>query len=309
MKANRIHRFGPPEVIVFEEVEKPSPGAGEVLVAVKASGAGPWDGWIRAGTAKVDQSLPLTLGSDLSGLVETVGPRVTDFAPGDEVFGITNARFTEANAEYAVASVGMIALKPRKLGFIEAASMPVVAVTAWQMLFDHARLAPGQTVLIHGAAGSVGAYAVQFARMVRARVIATASARDVDYVYGLDADEVIDFRASRFEEGLDPVDVVIDLVGGDVQSRSLAVLKPGGSLVSAVSKPDAEEAKRRGVHAEFILVDVTTAALTRIGAMVDADEIVTSVGAVLPLAELRTAHEMMEGMRSRPRGKIVLKTG
>jgi NADPH:quinone reductase-like Zn-dependent oxidoreductase len=138
MKANRIHRLGPPEVIVFEEVEKPSPGAGEVLVAVKASGAGPWDGWIRAGTAKVDQSLPLTLGSDLSGLVETVGPHVTDFAPGNEVFGINNARFTEANAEYAVASVGMIALKPRKLGFIEAASMPVVAVTAWQMLFDHA---------------------------------------------------------------------------------------------------------------------------------------------------------------------------
>ncbi len=308
MKANRIHRFGPPEVIVFEDVGKPEPGEGEVLVAVKASGAGPWDAWIRVGTAKIDQPLPLTLGSDLSGVVEAVGPGVTEFQAGDEVFGITNSRFTEANAEYAVAAVGMIAIKPRKLGFIEAASMPVVAVTAWQMLFDHARLAPGQTVLIHGAAGSVGAYAVQFARMVRARVIATASARDIDYVYGLDADEVIDFRASRFEDGLDPVDVVIDLVGGDVQRRSLSVLKPGAILVSAVSKPDEGEAKRRGVRAEFILVDVTTAALTRIAGMVDAGEIATSVGAVLPLAELRTAHEMMEGMRTRPRGKIVLKT-
>jgi NADPH:quinone reductase-like Zn-dependent oxidoreductase len=176
-------------------------------------------------------------------------------------------------------------------------------------LFDHAKLAPDQTVLIHGAAGNVGAYAVQFARMARARVIATASAGDIDYVYGLGADEVIDFRASRFEDGLDPVNVAIDLVGGDVQRRSLSVLKSGGILVSAVSKPDAEEARRRGARAEFILVDVTTAALERIAAMVDAGEIVTSVGAVLPLAELRTAHEMMEGMRSRPRGKIVLKTG
>ncbi|HET7447816.1 MAG TPA: NADP-dependent oxidoreductase [Methyloceanibacter sp.] len=199
--------------------------------------------------------------------------------------------------------------RSRRLGFINAASMPVVAATARQMLIDHARLAPGQTVLIHGTAGSVGAYAVQFARMVRARVIATASARDFDYIYGLDADEVIDSRASRFEDGLDPVDVAIDLVGGDVQRRSLSILKSGGILVSAVSKPDAEEARWLGARAEFILVDVTTAALERIAAMVDAGEIATSVGAVLPLAELRTAHEMMEGMRSRPRGKIVLKTG
>jgi NADPH:quinone reductase-like Zn-dependent oxidoreductase len=123
MKANRIHRFGPPEAIVFEDVEKPRPGRGEVLVAVKASGVGPWDAWIRAGTSKIDQPLPLTLGSDLSGVVEEIGPGVTDFEPGDEVFGITNSRFTEANAEYAVASASMVASKPRKLGFIDAASM------------------------------------------------------------------------------------------------------------------------------------------------------------------------------------------
>jgi NADPH:quinone reductase-like Zn-dependent oxidoreductase len=307
MKANRIHRFGPPDVIVFDEVERPEPGEGEVLVRVKATGVGPWDGWIRSGKSVINQPLPVTLGSDLSGVVEATGRGVTRCQPGDEVFGVTNANFIGANAEYALASAGMIAAKPRKLGHIEAASMPVVAVTAWQMLFEHARVAPGQTVLIHGAAGNVGAFAVQLARLVRARVIANASARDIDYVNGLDADEVIDFRADRFEDGLEPVDVVIDTVGGDVQRRSLSVLKPGGTLVSAVSEPDAQEAELRGVRAIFFLVKVTTSALAKIAAMVDAGELVANVGVVLALDEARKAHEMMEGLWSRPRGKIVLK--
>ena len=214
MKANRIHQFGPPEVIVFEDVERPEPGFGEVLVRVEASGAGPWDCWVRAGSSVLPQPLPLTLGADLSGVVEAVGPSVVAFKPGDELFGVTNARFTGANAEYALASTAMIALKPGRLGFIEAASMPVVAVTAWQMLFDHAGLVPGETVLVHGGAGNVGSYAVQFARLAGARVVATASAQDIDKVQALGAEKVIDFRAQRFEEELKDVDVVIDTVGG-----------------------------------------------------------------------------------------------
>jgi len=150
---------------------------------------------------------------------------------------------------------------------------------AWS---DYAHLGPGQSVLVHGAAGNVGAYAVQFARLVRARAIATARPSDIDCVYGLHADEVIDYRATRFEDDLEPVDVVIDTVGGEVQRRSLSVIKPGGILVSSVSKPDPQEAKRRGVRAEFILVGVTTSALARIASLVDAGEISTNVGAVLP---------------------------
>jgi NADPH:quinone reductase-like Zn-dependent oxidoreductase len=308
MKANRIHLYGPPEVIVFEEAEMPVPRFGEVLVKVAASGAGPWDCWVRAGSSVLPQPLPLTLGSDLAGVVEAVGPSVVAFKPGDDVFGVTNARFTGANAEYAVASTAMIAGKPRKLTYLYAASMPVVAVTAWQMLFDHGGLVPGETVLVHGAAGNVGSYAVQFAHASGARVIATASAQDLDKVRRLGADKAIDFRAQRFEEELKDIDLVIDTVGGGVQRRSFAVLRPGGRLISAVSKPNAQEAEKRSVRAGFMLVDVTTPVLAKIASMVDEGKLSVAIGQVLPLDELRVAHEMMEGMRPKPRGKIVLET-
>jgi NADPH:quinone reductase-like Zn-dependent oxidoreductase len=308
MKANRIHRFGPPAVIELEEIARPLPGAGEVLVRVDAAGVGPWDAWIRAGTSKVTQPLPLTLGSDLAGVVDSIGDGVSDLAVGDDVFGITNARFTGAYADYAVASAGMLAKRPRALSPLDAASVPVVAVTAWQMLFEHARIAPGQTVLVHGGAGNVGAYAVQLARGKGVRVIATASAADVDYVRGLGADEVIDHRATRFEDvlGRDAVDAVIDTVGGEVQRRSFAVLRRGGMLVSAVAPPDAGEAAARGVRALFFLVDVDRARLERIAALFDAGALTASIGTVLPLDQARAAHEILEGTRPRTRGKILL---
>jgi NADPH:quinone reductase-like Zn-dependent oxidoreductase len=309
MKANRIHRFGPPDVIVYEEVVRPEPGPDEVLVRVHAAGVGPWDAWIRAGKSVLPQPLPLTLGSDLCGVVEVVGADVHGFTPGDTVFGVTNARFTGAYAEYAVAASAMLAPKPHRPSDVEAAAVPVVAVTAWQMLFEHARVGPGTTVLVHGAGGSVGAHAVQLARLEGARVLATAGTDDLAYVRGLGADAVVDYRTARFEDVVGTVDVVVDTVGGDVQRRSFSVLKPGGALVSAVSQPDAAEAGRRGVRATFLLVDVTTAHLTRIAALLDAGSLTTRVGAVLSLAEGRTAHELLDGLRPRPRGKIVLRAG
>ncbi len=309
IKACRVHRFGPPEVITLEDIESPEPGEDEVLVRVKAAGVGPWDAWIRAGRSALSQLLPLTLGSDLSGFVEAVGPRVTTYKPGDAVFGVTNPRFTGAYAEFAVASANMIATKPARLSDVDAASVPVVAVTAWQALFDHAHLASGQTVLIHGAAGNVGAYAVQLAHRAGLRVIATAGAPDAAYVRGLGADELIDFRAERFEDEANAVDAVVDLVGGETQTRSFSVLRPGGILVSAVSQPDQVMAAQHCVEAMFFLVDVTTACLGRIAEMIDAGELSTNVGAVLPLASARAAHEMLEGSRAHPRGKIVLRIG
>jgi NADPH:quinone reductase-like Zn-dependent oxidoreductase len=309
MKACRVHRFGPPEVIAVEETARPQPGAGEVLVRVRAAGVGPWDAWIRAGKSVIPQPLPLTPGSDLSGIVEAVASGPTGFARGDEVFGVTNKQFTGAYAEYAAAAGGMIARKPRRLSDVEAAAVPVIAVTAWQMLFDHAHVAAGQTVLVHGGGGNVGALAVQLARREGARVIATASAADVDHVRALGASEVVDFRSVRFEDVTGPVDAVIDTVGGAVQQRSFGVLKPGGVLVSAVSRPDQAEAARRGVRALFMLVDTTTATLTRLAGMFDAGELSARVGLVLPLADARQAHEMLEGTRARPRGKIVLGVG
>jgi NADPH:quinone reductase-like Zn-dependent oxidoreductase len=178
LKAARIHRFGPPEVIVVDDLPRPAPAAGQVLVRVASAGVGPWDALIREGKSIVNSPLPVTLGSDLSGVIEVLGSGVTQFQPGDEVYGVTNAEFIGAYAEFALASSKTVARKPGGLSFTEAASAPVVAVTAWQMLFDYAQAKPEQTVLIHGAGGNVGGYAVQLASQAGLHVFATASADD-----------------------------------------------------------------------------------------------------------------------------------
>jgi NADPH:quinone reductase-like Zn-dependent oxidoreductase len=306
MMAARVHRFGPPEVMSVEQTDIPQPGDGEILVRVHAAGVGPWDGWIRAGKSVLPQPLPLTLGSDISGIVQRVGANVSAFAPGDPVFGVVNARFTGGYAEYAAATANMMARKPDALSHIEAASVPVIAVTAWQMLFQHAKAAKGQTVFVHGGAGNVGRYAVQLAKSNDLGVIASAYDDDADSVRALGAGDVVDTRSSRLAEFAQCADAVIDTVGGPSQAQLFALLKPGGILVSAVSEPSPELAKQHGVRAMFMLVDVNTADLTRLAGMFDARELIASVGTVLPLAEARTAHEMMEGKGPRPRGKIVL---
>lgn len=304
MKAWRVHEFGPPEVMIFETVPRPDPGPGEVLVKVHAAGVGPWDGSIRAGRSALPQPLTLTLGSDLSGEVAALGSG--NIAVGDQVFGVTNTQFLGAYAEYAVASAAMLAKKPSSLSYVEAASVPVVAVTAWQGLFDQARLEAGQTVVIHGAAGNVGAYAVQLARRARLRSIATAGTKDIDYVRALGADKVVDYHTQRFEDEVKDADAVLDLVGGETLTRSFQVLRPGGKLISTVSHPDQDRAKHHGVNAAFFLVEVTTERLRRIAELIDRGELKTRVGAVLPLADAREAHMMLEGRRPLPRGKIIL---
>jgi NADPH:quinone reductase-like Zn-dependent oxidoreductase len=306
MKAWRVHKFGPAEAMAFESVPRPSPGADEVLVKVHAAGVGPWDAWIRAGKSALPQLLPLTLGSDFSGEVAALGPGVRDLAVGDDIFGVTNPQFLGAYAEYAVASAAMISRKPRSLSHIEAASVPVIAVTAWQALFDHARLQAGQTVVIHGGAGNVGAFAVQFARRANIRSIVTASTEDVDDVRGLGADQVVDYRQQRFEERISQADAVLDFVGGETQARSFQVLRPGGKLISTVSPPDQSLAKQYRLTAVFFLVEVTTERLRNITSLIDAGELKTRIGAVLDLAEARRAHLMLDNRETRPQGKIVL---
>jgi NADPH:quinone reductase-like Zn-dependent oxidoreductase len=307
MRAIRVHDFGDLDVIREDQVPKPTPRKGEVLVRVLAAGVGPWDVLIRTGQSTVSRWLPLTLGSDLSGIVESYGLDVHHVAAGDAVFGCTNPQFVGGYAEYAIVQAHMIAPKPRRLTHVEAASVPVVAVTAWRMLFDHAHVAPGQTVLVHGGAGAVGAYAVQLARKAQARVIATASADDLPFVRALGAEHVIDFHAARFEEVAGPVDIVIDTVGGDTQRRSFGLIAPGGILVSCVMPPDAEQAARHQVRTAFFIIDVTTDDLARIAAMLDAGELMPSVGTILPLSEARLAHEFLAHRWPRPRGKIVLR--
>jgi NADPH:quinone reductase-like Zn-dependent oxidoreductase len=304
MKAARILRFGAPDAIVNDDVPQPQPASSQLLVQVKAAGVGPWDALIREGKSVLTLQLPLTLGSDLAGIVAAVGPGVPDFKTGDEVYGATNPQFTGAYAEYALASANMMAPKPQTLDFVEAASAPVVAVTAYQMLFDYAHATAGQKVLIHGGAGNVGAYAVQLARNAGLHVIATASSADTGYVRNLGASEVLDKNA-RFESVVPDVDVVIDTVGGETRERSLRVLKPSGILISAVSPIPEDVAKRYGARAVFFLVDVTTARLNIVADLFDSGKLVPHIGSVLPLEDARTAHEMLAGAPHKP-GKIVL---
>jgi NADPH:quinone reductase-like Zn-dependent oxidoreductase len=253
----------------------------------------------------VDNPLPVTLGSDLAGEVLALGHGVHDFQVGDPIWGVTNEKFDGAYAEYACVAASMIAARPQSLSWLQAASAPVVAVTAWQMLFEYAKVSTGQTVFILGGAGNVGAYAVQLAKHAGITVIASASARDAEYVRGLGAAQVVDARKARFEESLQPVDAVIDTVGGEMRERSARLLKPRAMLVSAAS-PVPEAMKRTyGDRVVFFLVEVTTERLNKLGKLFDDGILRPDVGTVLPLAEARRAHEMLAGA-PHSRGKIVL---
>lgn len=305
MKAVRVHEHGGLDAIVYEEAPRPSPGEGQALVRVKAAGVGPWDALVRSGASKLGQPLPLILGSDISGIVEEVGPGVTAFQPGDAVYGSTNPLFVGGYAEYSVVEAGMIALRPKSLSDVDAAGVPVVACTAWQMVIQYGNAGPGKRVLVHGAAGSVGSLAVQLAKYVGAEVIGTAFTKDVDYVRSLHADTVIDVSDARFEDGLSGIDIVIDTVGGETQNRSFGVLKSGGVLVSSVSQPDKAKAAELGIQGVFFYVEVTTDLLTKIAECIDSGSLTPLTGEVLPLSEARIAHEMLAG-KPHNRGKIVL---
>ena len=300
MKAGRIHYFGPPDAIVIE-MSCPTPEEGEWVVRVAAAGVGPWDALIREGESVVQLSPPIILGSDLAGIVDSVGTGVIQFKPGDEVFGVINKQFFGAYAEYAVASAQMVAARPRSLSFVAAASAPVVAVTAYQMLFDYAQMKAGQSVLIHGAAGNVGAYVVQLAKQAELQVFATSGPAELDYVRGLGAEIVVNYKTAKFEEAVPPVDAVLDTVGGETQHRSFRVLKPGGILVSSVSPPP----QSAGFRSVFFLVDVTATRLGTLARLLDSRKLIPEVGTVLPLEEARMAHEMLAGAPHK-RGKIVL---
>jgi NADPH:quinone reductase-like Zn-dependent oxidoreductase len=304
MKVAQVLQFGPPSVITTDDLPRPEPGSGQLLVRVKAAGVGNWDALIREGKVQL-QPLPLILGSELSGIVECVGADVSGFNVGDEVYGATNEQFSGAYAEYALPSAKKMAQKPNTLSFVQAASVPIVTVTAWQMLFEHTRLSTGQTVLVHGGAGNVGAYAVQLAKQAGLNVIATAGSGDLEYVRALGAERVLDYTNERFEECVHGVDAVLDTVGGETQQRSLRVLKPDGILVSIVSAVPEATQKQYGIRAAYFYADISTARLNRITELFDSGKLVTNVGTVLPLEEARIAHEMLAGAPHR-RGKIVL---
>jgi NADPH:quinone reductase-like Zn-dependent oxidoreductase len=305
MKAVRIHRFGGPEVMVCEDIPRPQPAPDELLVRIEAAGVGPWDAWIRAGHSVLPQPLPLTLGSDIAGVIEAVGHAVSGFQSGMEVYGVTNPQFTGAYAQYAVAKAAMVAKKPQTLSFVEAASLPVVAITAWQMLFDYAKIQPGQRILILGASGSVGSIAVELAHRRGAYTIAAAASDDGQRLMQLGADQVVNLRDST-TSAFPAMDAVIDAAGGDQQRCGIAMLKRGGYIVSSVSAPDPALMEQRDAHGRFFLVQTTTYGLEQISDVIDRGALKARVGTVMPLGEAQVAHQMLDGIKPYVRGKIVL---
>jgi NADPH:quinone reductase-like Zn-dependent oxidoreductase len=304
MKAIYLERKGGPESLVAGEIPRPSPQAGEVLIRVHATSIMPteleWDPTFHQRTGE-PRPFPIVLSHEFSGVVESVGPGVAGFGAGDEVHGINDWYANGAQAEYCVAAATSLAPKPRSLKHTESAVVPISALTAWQGLFEKTQLERKQRVLIHGAAGGVGAFAVQFARWRGAQVTATASAANVEFVRALGADQVIDYHTTRFEEVICDVDVVFDGVGGDTLKRYWGVLKEKGKLVTIVSGQDA--ADRRAQEA-FFIVRADGPQLAQIGRMIDAGEIRVFLGAVYPLADARDAYARAE--QGNLRGKIAL---
>ena len=301
MKAVQIHAFGGPDVLQFEDVPRPEPKPNQVLVRVHAAGVNPVDWKIREGYLKTP--LPMIMGIDFSGVVESVGNAVTRFRVGDEVFGQV-ADESGSYAEYAVAVESDIARKPKELTDVAAAALPVAGLTPWQALFDTAKLAAGQKVLIHGAAGGVGTFAVQFAKWKGARVIGTASGAHVEQVRLLGADEVIDYRKTKFEEAARDVDVVLDTIGGDTQDRSWKVLKRGGVIVSLVQPPSPEKAAAQGARGFFLRQKSNGEQLATIADLVASGKVKVNVETVLPLRDARQAQDLSQ--KGHSGGKIVL---
>ncbi len=301
MQAARIHDYGGPEQIVIEQVTLPEPQTGEVLVRLKATGVNPADWKMRAGYMK--QFMPLTFpwipGLEGAGTVEAVGPNVTTFKPGQVVFGPINNSY----AEYAVTPTTNLFVKPEVLSFEQAASVPVGALTAWQAVLEEAQVQRGQHVLVHGGAGGVGLYALQFARWKGAHVTATASTANADFVRSIGAEKAIDYQTTRFEDVVKDADAVIDTVGGGLFERSIRVIRSGGVYVTTAGRVDPAIAQAHNIRAASAhRADVAT--LQTIAELLQSKQIVPVVGKVFPLAQARQAQELSQ--TGHGRGRIML---
>jgi NADPH:quinone reductase-like Zn-dependent oxidoreductase len=307
MRGVRIHQFGGPEVLQLETLPIPRPGPGQLLLKVGAASVNPVDYKIRQGEFPpigADQ-LPAMLGRDASGTVVAVGAGAAAKS-GEAIYGMPGTD-RGAYAEYVLLDPGEWAHRPANLDDIAAAAVPVAGLTAWQGLFDHGELRAGQRVLIHGAAGGVGHLAVQFAVDCGAMVLATASARDLDFVRSLGASKVVDYRAERFEEIVQDIDLVLDLIGGDTQLRSFGVLKPGGMLVSSLAEPSQDEAHRYGVRGVRYTARPDGAQLAEIAVLIEQRKVAVTVSEVFPLAQVQAAQRRLE--EGHLRGKLVLRVG
>ena len=306
MKAVTISEYGDRSVLTYTDVEWPEPKSDEVLVQTRAAAVNPVDWKIRDGLGEMfGLQLPIVLGCEIAGTIQKVGSGVRDFTEGSAVYGYLSLQRNGGYAEYTIARTDEIALKPESLDFENAAAIAVGALTSHQAIFDTANLQSGQRILITGASGGVGSMAVQLAKAKGAFVIGTASGKNEDFVRSLGADEFVDYTREKFEELVKEVDVVYDTVGGDTLERSFQVLKRGGYLVTTVAPPSKEKAEKFGVRIAMVGVIPSAQQLDEINRLIAAGKLKTHVAMVLPLAEVRKAHEFSESGRTR--GKIILK--
>ena len=304
MRAVRFHEYGPPAVLVVDAVDRPEPKPGEVLIKVRAAGVNPIDWKFRAGYLKqfMPLVLPYTPGLDVAGTVEVLGDGVTEFTVGDRVFG----RGAGTYADFAVAPATTIARIPEGVSFEQAAPLHVGGETAWVGLFDTAHLEAGQRLLVQAGAGGVGAIAVQLGHWKGAYVIATASTANVEFVRSLGADEVIDYTSVNVEDAVHDVDVVLDIVGGEVTAHLWSVLKPGGLMVAVAGAPDTKTAEARGVRTAGVAhPPETRPVLEELARLVVSGDLKPQVGHVFPLEEAAQAHALSE--TGHGRGRILLK--
>ena len=328
MKAARIHAYGEP--VRVEDVPRPAPGSGDLLVQVRAASVNPVEFKIRDGKVKtlIKDKFPLTLGNDLSGTIVEIGAGVSRFKPGDEVYARLDKDRIGTFAEFALVRETAASLKPLKLSHVEAASIPLVGLTSWQAMVDIAHLQPGQRVLIHAGSGGVGTFAIQLARHLGCWVATTAGARNAELVRGLGADQVIDYRTQQFDEVLSDLDFVLDTQGGDTLLRSFSVVKRGGCIVSIGGIPDAKFArnwglnpllvlalrimtrretklsKNRGIRYEYLFMHASGDELSRIGELLDAGTIKPVIDKTYPLDQIGAALAYSESGRAT--GKVVI---
>lgn len=307
MKAIQIHTYGSPDVLVYEDAPQPEPKADEVLIRVHAAGVNPADWKIRQGYLqdKFPFPMPLILGYDVAGTVEAIGADVTTLKSGDAVFAMLPLDHLGAYAEYVVAKAAIVAPKPTSLDFVTAAGIASIALTAWQALFDLAQLQAGQTILIHGASGGVGSFAVQFAKWKGATAIGTASTNNIELIQQLGVDQAIDYKTQRFEDDVSNVDVVLDTIGGETRKRSWQVLKSGGVLVSTEGAAEPVESPHPEIRGIPIFVEPKGfAQLQQIGQLIDQGQIQPPTIEAVPLASAAQVHDQLQNQHRR--SKFVL---
>jgi NADPH:quinone reductase-like Zn-dependent oxidoreductase len=307
MNAIRMHSYGGPEVLQYEDAPRPQIRKGEVLVRVHAAGVNPLDWKVRSGSMNgfIQHKLPLIPGWDVSGVVEEAGPGVSQFMKGDEVFAMADPTRDGAYADYIAVRATALAKKPKSLHHVRAAATPLSALAAWRSLFDLGHLQSGQRILIHGGSGGVGHFAVQFAKWKGGYVIATSSTKNHELLRKLGADETIDYTTQKFEDAANKIDIVLDTVGGETQERSWLVLKEGGVLISLVQRPSEQKARRFGVRGIMCSVEPDGAQLSKIAKLIDSSKLRPTIDRILPLSEARRGHELSQN--GHIHGKIVLR--